>query len=247
MLSTAALVLAMPFVLVPLDALSPRLVLQLDDAEVADLEPREMEGEATVPATRDGEPEADEIEPEAPADRRPSELGAQLRERQRLRPWHVGFGIATNIASSTTVVLGYLQYHDRFGFGAAQNDTPCARGAPILGTDLCAGIAWPHAIAAAALTTLASATFIIAAFMPDPLDAASGRGAFPALLSAHRALRWVVAGLILAQAIFGGIIANIDTDYGTAQALAGAHLATGTVTGAAMLTQAILGSIMAEL
>lgn len=249
-----ALAWAMPLVLTPLDArevdrvvlaLSLPVFLQIDEALPppvdAAAEPA-VDGEvatavpAGVLAGGDEAPRADDVH-----------LAAQLRERERLRPWHVGFGIATNVANSTTLVLGYLQYSDRYGFGAAQADTPCARGAPLLGTEMCSGAAWPHAIAAATLTTLVSVTFLIAAFMPDPLDAASGQSTFATVLRAHRALRWVVAALIVAQAIFGAVIGSVDSDYETGQALAGAHLATGTLTGAAMLSQAILGSVLAEL
>lgn len=168
-----------------------------------------------------------------------------LEERNRLQPWHIIFGNLAWGATTITTLLGFLTYHDRYGFGGPENDTPCARGDPIMSTDFCDGTPWPHALAATALTLFYASAFTTALLMPDPLDVGEGDGAYAQQITFHRGLRWVVLGLIIGQAVLGGIAANIDSDFETRRTLAGIHLSVGVATWLTMALQGILGSMLA--
>lgn len=184
----------------------------------------------------------DPIEAEPTED--PSELGAALRQREEVRPWHIAFGTATGISSYATTILGFLTFNDRYGWDGDPASTGCATGSPIFGNDACTGPPIGHLIAAATATTVFTATFVLALFMPDPLHVDEGPGEHATLLTVHKSLRWALLALYVAQIVLGVTTSAVDTDFGTQRALASVHLALGTVTMATMTTQGILGSIL---
>lgn len=193
-------------------------------------------------AAQEGAARAEVTSEEAEEDAR---IAEQIRERQRLRPWHVLFGNLTWAASNVATLLGFLHFHDRWGWDGDPASTGCASGSAILG-DFCSGPPWPHAIAVASLTVFYGATFTIAAFMPDPLDAGAGSGERAQRLVAHRVLRWALLGLLGAQLVLGAVVANVElSDFGAERALAATHLALGATTWATMTAMGVLGSLLA--
>lgn len=173
-------------------------------------------------------------------------IASALAERQRLRPWHIVFGNLTWAATNAATLLGFLHFHDRYGWDGSITGPACASGNPILGNDLCGGVPWPHVVATTALTVFYGATFTLALFMPDPLDVGEGRGDFATRITAHRALRWVTLGLMAAQIVLGAIVSNAGiNDFDTRRALAATHLALGTITWGTVTAMGILGSLLA--
>lgn len=167
-----------------------------------------------------------------------SDFAGELRTRQELGSIHRVFGIATWGAMLGTVVLGFLQYYNLYGFFGGPEDTPCVRGGAIFGQDQCWGDPWIHRIAAWTTTALYTTTFILSFTMPDPNDIEHSEGDFSERVRIHKALRWVhLAGMILqiglglvtsqAQSWFGLDRAN---DFRALQALATVHQGIGLVT-----------------
>ncbi|MCA9610920.1 MAG: hypothetical protein KC619_35240 [Myxococcales bacterium] len=169
-----------------------------------------------------------------------TDVSDALRTRQTIADVHRGFGIATWIAMTGTLVMGFIHLSDEYGFFAAQPDTPCARGNAVF-QDFCTGPAIPHAIAGFTTLALYGTTFGLSFAMPDPLGVGDAEGAFSDRLRVHKVLRWVhLAGMVLQTAI-GIAISFMDTnDYDTRRALAGVHLGTGLVTWGALTTAAAL-------
>jgi hypothetical protein len=213
---------------------------------------------AAQDAAQDGEPSTDADAPVAapvsedpadgsaasPTEDDPAELGAALRQREEVRPWHIAFGTATGISSYATTILGFLTFNDRYGWDGDPASTGCASGSPIFGDDACTGPPIGHVIAAATTTAVFTATFVLALFMPDPLHVDEGPGERATLLTVHKSLRWALLVLYVGQVVLGAITSAVDTDFGTQRALASVHLALGTVTMATMTTQGVLGSIL---
>jgi hypothetical protein len=153
-----------------------------------------------------------------------AEEQAALAERQRLAPIHRWLGVATWAAMTTTVVLGYVQYHDEYGLFADELDTPCARGTAIV-PSACDGTPWPHAVAALSTAALYGATATLSLLLPRP-----PAGAEHPNLALHKALRWIHLGGIVMLPLVGAIVSNVVGDFGVRQGLATWHLFGGTAT-----------------
>ncbi|MFW6087628.1 MAG: hypothetical protein ACODAG_10525, partial [Myxococcota bacterium] len=165
------------------------------------------------------------------------DLGTQLRQRQKMATIHRAFGIATWSAMTLTTVLGFIQYHNLYGFFAGRDDNPCVRGEAIFGQGQCSGTPWPHLGAALATTALYTTTFTLSYFMPDPLDVAEQDNEAGRKLRTHKILRWVHFAGMAAQAALGVVVANGErfgldrtNDYGALQGLSTVHMLTGLVT-----------------
>lgn len=170
---------------------------------------------------------------------------SQIRLREDLRPFHMIAGSLTGAATYATTLLGFLTFHDRYGWDGDPSSTGCAQGSPVLGADLCEGPPWPHLVLSSTMSLFFATAFTIALFMPDPLGVAEQRTQMGTLLSAHKALRWALLALIVSQIFLGVVTANIDADFDTRRGLAIGHLALGAATWATMTTQGIMGSMMA--
>ncbi|MBI2895063.1 MAG: hypothetical protein HYY06_16020 [Deltaproteobacteria bacterium] len=176
---------------------------------------------------------ADEGEAEA----RTAEL---VRQRAKLARLHRVLGLTTWISLAGTVAVGTLRYANATGFG----EPLCAEGnSPIFGREFGCGMGlrtW-HLVAASVTMLSYVATRVIAAKMPDPLDAASGNTSFSRRLRIHRLLSWVHLTGMIASAVLGFATTATD-DAGTRDALAASHLVAGYFTLAAVSTA---GSLMA--
>lgn len=161
----------------------------------------------------------------------------QMRTRESLAGVHRVLGISTWVAMTATVIGGFIQYYNQYGFFADRSSTPCVEGTAIFGQGQCSGTPWLHAVGAGVTTLLYAGTFSLALLMPDPDNLADGPGKFASTLRMHKLLRWIHFGGMLLQGILGVVIANGSTfgidranDYGTLQTLATVHLASGIVT-----------------
>lgn len=162
-----------------------------------------------------------------------------VRTRMQLGTLHRYLGIATWVTMTATLVSGFFQYYNLYGFGAGLNTNPCATGGAIFGQDQCSGIPWIHRISWISTAAFYTATNALALFMPDPNDVGSARGAYGDRLRAHKVLRWVHFGGMLIQMVLGlgvgnGWFGDRANDYGTLQAIATIHQVTGIVTWGAL-------------
>lgn len=171
-----------------------------------------------------------------------AEYKEELKRRNSIAGIHRVFGIATWAAMTATVVAGFIDYYNLYGFGADIGSNPCVKGSAAFGDDFgCRGGIRTIKSAAAYVTTgLYATTFTLSLMMPDPDDLASGKGEFASTLRLHKTLRWVHFGGMLTQIALGLVMASriggLDraNDYGTLQALSTVHLATGLITWGAL-------------
>ncbi len=201
------------------------------DTPAASAEPAD---DTSAPA-QSAEPADDASAPAAaPTPRQAALLAAAIRERQELATVNRAFGIATWGTMLVTVVLGFIQYYNLYGFFGGLEDTPCVAGGAVFGQDQCWGQPWAHRIAALTTTALYTTTFVLSLAMPDPLDADSGPGGED--LRIHEALRWVHLGGMVAQVLLGLAVGQNwfgferSNDFGAMQALATVHQVVGLTT-----------------
>lgn len=166
-----------------------------------------------------------------------NDFAAQLQRRQDLAEVHKWLGISTWISMTATLVLGFIQFHNVYGFGRGRDDTPCVRGDAIFGQQQCTGRAVPHLTSALLTTALYGATYGVSIAMPDPLEIAKQDTPRGRKVRMHKLLRWVHLGGMILQMAFGVAIATTGrfgldraNDFGALKGLAGFHLATGMVT-----------------
>lgn len=162
---------------------------------------------------------------------------SQMRTRESLAGVHRVLGISTWAFMTATVIGGFVQYYNLYGFFADEASNPCVKGTAVFGQGQCSGVPVLHAVGAGITTLLYAGTFSFALLMPDPDNLADGPGEFASTLRMHKLLRWVHFGGMIMQAILGIVIANGQTfgidranNYGTLQTLATVHMATGLVT-----------------
>lgn len=227
------------FSLTPPDlaALELPVLAQLDAAgetggEAAD--PAASDGGETAGTSGGGSAPSPAESPAIPPQTDPAQLAAALRTRQDLATVHRALGIATWGSMLVTVVLGFIQYYNLYGFFAPLEETPCVTGSAVFGQDQCWGAPWPHRIAAITTGALYTATFVLSIAMPDPLGADQGPRAEN--LRIHKALRWVHLGGMIAQVLLGFALGQNwlglerANDYGAMQALATVHQLVGLTT-----------------
>jgi hypothetical protein len=162
-----------------------------------------------------------------------------LRKRAKMAKVHRTMGIATWALTGVAVIAGTIQYRNLYGvpFSTEMADTPCVQGSGWPRQQSCYGPPWFHAITGFGAGGFYFTTLGLAAFMPDPDNAASGKSQFAKTLRTHKALRWVHLAGMLSQMVIGVLIANpgvsgLDraNDYDTLKALSGFHLFAGYVT-----------------
>ena len=165
----------------------------------------------------------------------------QLAARGRMAPIHKWMGISTWVSMTATVVLGFIQYHNLYGFGASLGDTPCDQGTAVFGYEACLRQPLPHLISSILTTALYSVTFGLSYRMPDPMNFDEQDSDYGKNLRRHKRLRWVHLVGMIAQMGLGIVIANANrfgidraNDYGTLQALSAVHMALGLTTYAAL-------------
>jgi len=171
-----------------------------------------------------------------------------VRKRNKLKRIHKGFGIATWSVMTLTVVAGFIQFYNQYGWWYSQGATPCVQGTAVFGQSQCSGTPTLHLTLGVVTAALYFTTFGLSVAMPDPLNVSEGDSEFARKLRTHKALRWVTFAGMLAQIGLGLVIANpewfgIDraNNYNTLRALATTHLAVGAVTWGALTWQ---GAIM---
>lgn len=166
-----------------------------------------------------------------------AEIQAAMQTRARLTPIHRWMGIATWTSMTATVVLGWLQYANLYGFFSSRENTRCVRGNAFFGQTACVDTPWPHLASSILTAALYTSTFSLALRMPDPMNFDEGDGEYARNLRRHKRLRWVHFAGMIAQMGLGIVIANSETfgldranNYGALQALSTIHLGIGLVT-----------------
>lgn len=209
------------------------------------IEPWMLDAGAVATETRSLEDVAISVQPIAVAasatadEEADRQFAEDVRMRRELGTIHRALGIATWVAMTATVVLGFVQYYNLYGIGAGQNDNPCVLGTAVFGQDQCSGNPLPHRISAITTSALYTATFAMSFVLPDPNHASEGNGAFAERLRIHEALRWVhLAGMLLQAgmgiALSSGAFGDRANDYGTLQTVAVVHQVIGWTTWGAL-------------
>ena len=157
--------------------------------------------------------EASEPTQDAVEEATDEQLARRLATRRAMAEWMTGLGIASLGALVTTHVLGAVHFHDHFGFSGSYQDTPCSRGVAVM-QEYCEGTFWPYTIASASSAALYVSTAMLGWFMPDPLAASEQPNARGERIRAHRAMRWVTSGLLIANALLGAFISLSDEWFG---------------------------------
>jgi hypothetical protein len=164
----------------------------------------------------------------------------EIKRRNTIAGIHRTFGIATWAAMTATVVVGFMDYYNLYGFGASIGKSPCVTGKAIGGDGGCSALRPIKDTLAGLTTALYATTFTLSLMMPDPDNLSEGKGDFASTLRLHKTLRWVHFGGMVAQALVGIIIANslagLDraNNYKTLQTLATVHMGIGLVTWGAL-------------
>jgi hypothetical protein len=165
------------------------------------------------------------------------DFATQMQRRQDLAKVHKWLGISTWAAMTVTMVLGFIQFHNLYGFGRGRDDNPCVQGDAIFGQQQCTGRSVPHLTSALATTALYGTTMGVSFAMPDPLEIAEQDTEQGRKLRTHKTLRWVHFGGMVAQLALGLLIASRErigldraNDFRALKGLASVHLATGLVT-----------------
>ena len=164
-----------------------------------------------------------------------------IRKRNKIKKVHKWFGISTWSLMTLTVVSGFIQFHNQYGWWQSQATNPCVEGTAIFSQKACSGVPIGHAV----LTSLTSAayftTFGLSFAMPDPLKVSEGNSQFAKRLRTHKVLRWVTFAGMLAQIGLGIVSANSEwfgvdraNNYKALRGIATAHLAVSLMTYGAM-------------
>ncbi len=160
------------------------------------------------------------------------DLQERARQRRRLTRAHMSLGISTWASMTATLVLGGLQFADKYVFDDAGQNR-CDRGEAILGSWNC-DVPVMHLSFAILTTVLYSTAFALSFAMHDP-ELSQAEGDRAQRLRTHRILRWIhLAGMAI-QIVEGLILANVDFGNNTAeQAIASIHLSFGALTWGAL-------------
>lgn len=171
-----------------------------------------------------------------------------VRKRNKIKKIHKNFGIATWSAMTLTVISGFIQFYNKYGWWDSQSNNPCVTGNAVFGQRQCSGTPTLHLTLGVVTGALYFTTFGLSYAMPDPLNVSEGNSDFARKLRTHKALRWVTFAGMIAQIGLGIVIANPDwfgmdraNNYNTLRSLATVHLSLGVVTWGAMTWA---GSIM---
>jgi cytochrome b561 len=155
-----------------------------------------------------------------------------VRKRNKIKNVHKWFGITTWSLMTLSVVSGFIQFHNQYGWWQSQATNPCVQGSAIFTQKACSGVPTAH-VSLIALTSAAYfTTFGLSFAMPDPLKVSEGNSDFARKLRTHKVLRWVTFAGMLAQIGLGIVSANSEwfgidraNDYKAVRGIATAHLA----------------------
>ena len=114
-----------------------------------------------------------------------------LQKRNKIKKVHKWFGITTWSLMTLSVVSGFIQFHNQYGWWKSEATNPCVQGNAVFTQKACSGVPTPHLV----LNTLTGAayftTFGLSFAMPDPLKVSEGNSDFARKLRTHKVLRWV--------------------------------------------------------
>lgn len=171
----------------------------------------------------------------------PSTTAELIRKRNKIKKVHKGFGIATWSLMTLSVVSGFIQFHNLYGWWQSQATNPCVQGTAIFSQRACSGVPTPHLVLNLTTSAAYFTTFGLSFAMPDPLKVSEGDSEFAKRLRTHKVLRWVTFAGMLTQIGLGIVAANSEwfgldraNDYNALRGIATAHLAVGLVTYGAM-------------
>lgn len=155
-----------------------------------------------------------------------------VRQRNKIKRIHQGFGIATWSLMTLTVAAGIVQFYNQYGWWQSQATNPCVEGNAWPNQRQCSGTPTVHLTLAALTSAAYFTTFGLSFAMPDPLGVSEGDSKFAKRLRTHKVLRWVTFAGMLTQIGLGIVAANgqwfgLDraNDYNAQRGIATAHLA----------------------
>ena len=120
-------------------------------------------------------------------------------------------GIATWAAMTVTMVSGYIQYHNKYGFFAGSGKQPLRYGRCDLRPETMPGAAQiPSHDQPRSRVRSIFRRLRLSFAMPDPLKVSEGKGAFAKKVRMHKILRWVHFGGMISQILLGAISANSE-------------------------------------
>ena len=164
-----------------------------------------------------------------------------VRKRNKIKKVHKWFGITTWSLMTLSVVSGFIQFHNQYGWWQSQATNPCVEGTAIFTQKACSGVPTAHVTLIALTSAAYFTTFGLSFAMPDPLKVSEGNSDFARKLRTHKVLRWVTFATMLAQIGLGIVSANSEwfgidraNDYKALRGIATAHLAVSLVTYGAM-------------
>jgi cytochrome b561 len=164
-----------------------------------------------------------------------------IKKRNKIKKVHKWFGISTWSLMTLSVVSGFIQFHNQYGWWQSQATNPCVQGSAIFTQDACSGVPIAHATLIAVTSAAYFTTFGLSFAMPDPLGVSEGNSDFARKLRTHKVLRWVTFAGMIAQIGLGIASANSEwfgldraNDYKALRGLATAHLAVSLFTYGAM-------------
>jgi cytochrome b561 len=164
-----------------------------------------------------------------------------IKKRNKIKKVHKWFGISTWSLMTLSVVSGFIQFHNQYGWWQSQATNPCVQGSAIFTQDACSGVPIAHATLIAVTSAAYFTTFGLSFAMPDPLGVSEGNSDFARKLRTHKVLRWVTFAGMIAQIGLGIASANSErfgldraNDYKALRGLATAHMAVSLVTYGAM-------------
>lgn len=164
-----------------------------------------------------------------------------IQQRNKIKKVHKWFGITTWSLMTLSVVSGFIQFYNQYGWWKSQATNPCVEGSAIFTQKACSGVPTAH-VALVALTGASYfTTFGLSFAMPDPLGVSEGNSDFAKRLRTHKVLRWVTFAGMLTQIALGVVAANSSAfgldranDYKALRGIATAHMAVSLVTYGAM-------------
>jgi hypothetical protein len=178
------------------------------------------------------------IELETPKEPSTADL---IRKRNKIKKVHKWFGISTWSLMTLSVVSGFIQFHNQYGWWQSLGSTPCVQGTAVFSQKACSGVPVGHATLVALTSAAYFTTFGLSFAMPDPLKVSEGNSDFARKLRTHKVLRWVTFAGMIAQIGLGIVTANADwfsidraNNYNALRGIATAHLAVSLMTYGAM-------------
>ncbi|MGB8332266.1 MAG: hypothetical protein WCE62_19235 [Polyangiales bacterium] len=164
-----------------------------------------------------------------------------IRKRNKIKKVHKWFGISTWSLMTLSVVSGFIQFYNQYGWWQSQATNPCVQGDAIFSQNACSGVPTAHLVLNSLTSAAYFTTFGLSFAMPDPLKVSEGDSQFAKRLRTHKVLRWVTFAGMLTQIGLGIAAANSDwfgidraNNYNALRGIATAHMAVSLVTYGAM-------------